>query len=443
MKFSLISATSIFALLSASAGVAQAGVFGTARVPSNLYDLVHDGMTSSDGGDRTVASQDLSVSATAALEAATRHWRTSTATGSVDLTAEIQGYPVVPLGAAPGTAPEEELASSVTGSGQWDVVRKARALGQARVAALIGTVGNGPPADDKSDSTVFVSVGSSAGFNGGNELGPRVNAYAFAPSSTSTATITVAGGGNLSRQGFGGGFGLAASNSLQAVPPTIADAAPPVGALSPPATVLADTLQPSLGYQYAPVNRPARKDAAVAASFSDAVTASGNLAQNMTAPAKIQTSQLQAVPGRGTTARVQTSQLQDQGQPSSKTQTSELQPGQGNLGRLQTSEVDTRLSQLIDLSGTAQGENTTTHVDGTRTMISASVSANPSATAALYMANAVNAARAIPDGQSVEAFQIGPTSGPRQAGPGSTVSDPLHGKVMASAGALNNSLALP
>jgi hypothetical protein len=441
VKLSLISATSIFALLSASVGVAQAGVQSAAATQLNLYDLVHDGMTSSDGGDRTVAIQDLSVSATVALETGTRHWQTTSFVGPVDLTAKILGYPTTPLGAAPGTRPDEELATSVNAPAEYDVIRKARAIGQARIASLIGTVGNGRSPEDKSNSTVFVAAGNPLGFNdGGNEAGsPRANGYAFGPGSTSTATITIAGAGNLPRQGFSGGFGVVQSNSLRAGPPTLADSTPPAGVQASPAVTLADTVQPTMGFKYAPLSHPARKDVTVAASFSDAITATGNLAQNVAAPATVQTSQLQSAPGRSTNGKVQTSLLQPGSAPA-KVQTSELQTGQG----FQTSEAETRLNRLIDLSATAQYPQSRTHVDGTRTMISASVSANPSVTAALYMANVVNAVRTAPAGQSVEAFEVGPLSGPRNsASAGTTVSDPLHGKVMASAGPLNNSLALP
>jgi hypothetical protein len=470
VKISLISATSILALLSVSAGLARAAVLSEVSAQSNLYDLVHDGMTSSDGGDRTVTSQDLSVTATMALAAATSHWQTATFVGPVDLTATTQGFPTTSLGAVPGTKPDDDLASSVV-SGQWDASRKARAIGQARIASLIGTVGNGPPPNDKSDSTVFVAAGSSIGFSdGGGEVGgARESVYAFAPSSTSSATITVAGAGNLSRQGFGGGFGVLAANSLRAGSPTVAYAAPPPGDSGPSSVALADTLQPTLGYRYAPVRQPAAKDEAEAAGFSGAMTASGNLARNLTAGpgATVQTSQLPlgvGQQGRSVNGRFQTSQsLTGAGQPSrsangkirsSQLQTAAGQPGQSATGnvktselqpdRLQSGEAAARLSQLIDLSATIQGPPSATHVDGTNAFISASVSANPSATAALYMANVINSVRTVPAGQTVEAFEIGPASGPRNpANAGTTVADPLHGKVMASAGALNNSLALP
>lgn len=453
MKFSLISATSILALLAASVGPACAGVLSAAPGQSNLYDLVHDGMTSSDGGDRTVTPQDLSVSATVALQTASRRWRTASFVGPVDLAAPTQGYPTNPLSAVPGTKPDDDLASSVVVSEQWDAMRKARSIGQTRIASLIGTVGNGPPPNDKSDSTVFVATGRPSGFNdtNGGAEGPGEAVYAFAPSSTSSTTITVAGAGNLSRQGFGGGFGVVAANSLRAGPPTVAAAASPAGAAAPPSVALADASRPTLGYSYAPVSNPTMREAA---GIGDAVAANGNLARNPSAGtiANVQTSQVQVGagrPGRTAAGKLQTSQAQagiaQPGRPAnSKLQSSELQSGQGQPGLIPPRDAAARLSQLIDLSETIQGAPSTTQVDGTNTFISASVSANPSATAALYMAKVVNATRIIPAGQSVEAFEIGPASGARnQTAAGATVSDPLHGKVMASAGALNNSLALP
>ena len=68
MKISLISATSIFALLTAAAAPGHAAVLLSTMGETNLYDLVHDGMTSADGGDSTVPRQDPMVSAVGALD---------------------------------------------------------------------------------------------------------------------------------------------------------------------------------------------------------------------------------------------------------------------------------------------------------------------------------------------------------------------------------------
>jgi hypothetical protein len=59
------------------------------------------------------------------------------------------------------------------------------------------------------------------------------------------------------------------------------------------------------------------------------------------------------------------------------------------------------------------------------------------------MASVVNAARAGQPTPSVEAFEVGPAAGQKTQAMVTTVSDPIRGKIMASAGALNNSLALP
>ena len=479
VKFSLISATSVFALFSAATGPAYAAVLAVPPGQANIYDLVHDGVTSSDGGDTTVTRQDPSVLAVAALEAATVRWQQSSFTGPVDSSAmEGSAVPRIPLGAASGTRPDDDFATPLAGAWQWNTWQKSLAIGMARIAPLVGVIGNGPQTDEKSSETVYVSAGSSGAFNDGAVRSSSV-AVAFAPSSTSTATITVAGAGNF-RQRAGSGFSVAAANSLQTMPQADDQA--------PRATVLADTAQPTLGYNYAPAANTAGKAVAVEASFSDAVTASGVFARNNDPmPAKVRTSELQTgrgQPGEATNGMVQTSELQPgRGQPNRATnsnvqtserqagrgqpatanvQTSELQaartqPGKAGNGNVQTSEAgygqdrsgqfrtsDLAAGKLIDLTQPIDGSTSATQVDGTRTFISASVSANPSTTAALYMANVVNAAQTAPAGQTVEAFQIGPNPGPRaKGGSGTTVAEPLHGKILASAGPLNNSLALP
>jgi len=442
-------------------------ILTSAPSQQNIYDLVHDGVTSSDGGDNTVTAQDLSVSATLALEAVPAKWQTASAVGPADRTnTESHGYPTVPLAAAQGTRPDDDFASSAKDAPYWNARQKAAAIGQERIASLIGTVGNGPTVTDKSGSTVFLVAGNPVGFNdGGIEAGGRSSSvgYAFAPSASSTATITIAGAGNLSRQRPGGGFTIAAANSLQVSPPVDGDA--------PQSLEMADAAQPTLGYTYAPQgaaqgNATARTNS-VAASFSDAITATGLVAQtvDLTTRGNVQTSQLQS--GQSGSGKVQTSQLQSVQSGTGKVQTSQLQPVQSGNGKIQTSQLaqpgqsgkvqtsqpqagqdrvqisDTAVNprNLLDLTQTLDGPRNPTQVDGTRTLISASVSANPSATAARYMANVVNATRNGTTGQTVEAFQVGPTAGP--AKPGTTVADPLHGKIMASAGALNNALALP
>jgi hypothetical protein len=440
VKFSLISATSIIALFSAALGPAHAGSVSATPGQTSIYDLVHDGMTSSDGGDGTVSLQDLTVSATQALEATSGGWGTAGFTGKVDeLVAAGNAYPAVPLGAAPGThAIDDLVAPVVIASQNMDALRKARAIGTERMASLIGTIGGGPAAPDTTaGSTVFVSAGSPVGFTDGGDMdgGHRASsvAFAFAPSSSSTATITVAGAGNLSRQKFAGGLSVVAANSLQATPAAIVDTAPSVA--------MSDAARPTLGYNYAPVPtaavNPAAKTSTVAAVFSDVVTASGAQVADRVVPATIQTSQVQSGTGK-----IQTSQIQGGNH---KLRTSELLADQAQSVRYQTSEAAVALSKLLDLSQPPTSQHGNTQADGTRAFISASVSVNPTATAVRYMADAVNATPVSTAGQSVEAFQIGPTPGATrtQANAATTVADPLHGKILASAGPLNSNLALP
>ena len=401
MKFSLISATCIAALLMA-AGPAHAAVQTQTPGQTNIFDLVRDGNTSSDGGDKTVVRQDPLVSAVSALETVTIGWQQASFTGPVDLALAGTVLGRVPLGAAPGTRPDDDFATPITGAWHWNGWQKSLAIGMARIAPLIGTVGTGPSPSDKPGSTVFVAEGSRPVFNDSVTVGVRSpSVTALGPSSTSTATITVAGAGNF-RQRAGSGFAVAAGNSLQALP-AVSDKSTSTVALS-------EAAQPTLGYQYAPAPSPATNGSAVAASFSGAVSANGGLAR--------------AEPVRP-----------------AKSQTSQLRPGDTQPS---VSDAAATYAKLIDLSQPIEGKTSRTQVDGTRTFLSASVSANPQTTAALYMANVVNAAPAAAVGQTVEAFQVGPTPAARaQGSSGTTVADPLHGKIMASAGALNNSLALP
>jgi len=410
VKISLISATSIFALLSAAIGPSHAAVLSTTPDSQNIYDLVHDGVTSSDGGDHTVTRQDLPVSAVFALEASIDGLQTVGFAGRTNLAAG-RAYPITPLGAAPGAKLSEELASA-TGTGQFDAVQKAQAIGRERVAALIGTVGNGRAANDKAGGTVFVAEGSRFMFNGGGDTVGGQAALVFAPSSTSTATITVAGAGNFPRTG--GGAYTVAANSLQVTPVTGGDAAKEA--------VMSDAAQPTLGYYFAPACTTVAKAGVAVASFSNTVTATGDLAM--------------VVPPIAAT-RIQFSQAQ---------------PVSGRADRLLTSEIQKQQFLAAATPGVQVSESTATFLDpgvdgpvaGTRTLISTSVSANPSAAAATYLATVI---RGVPDGSpapSIEAFQIGPQTGPNnQKVASTTVPEPLKGKIMASAGPLNSVLALP
>jgi hypothetical protein len=99
---------------------------------------------------------------------------------------------------------------------------------------------------------------------------------------------------------------------------------------------------------------------------------------------------------------------------------------------------------VIDVTLPIDGQANAIRPDGTRTFLPASVSANPAATAARYVTSVLDAAPASGSGQTVEAFQIGPTKGAHTAdGAATSVADPLRGKILAGAGPLDNSLAMP
>jgi hypothetical protein len=422
-----------------------------------------------------------------------------------------------------------------------DALRKSRTIGEERMTSLIGTVGNGGgnSAGEKSGATVFVQEDSKVGFRdaGTEGIAPSSSSIAFAntPSSTSTATITVAAAG-LSRQYAGDAGYVVAANSLRAAPAADANADVEVAA--------AETARPTLSYNYAPPASAAPKGIAVEASFSDAITATGNLAQAVPTvnpprvqlsevrtpaapgqpgkggvltsqaqnrparPGEIQTSQLprgryqplagvdngtirtsQAVPqGGARPAGVQTSE--NQSPQANRLQTSDASPvpggvpggpapfqtsqaqraqfqGLDNAAPVQTSdaqspsfaeqyltsEIQRSQFQSLETSGDAKladlvpsivGPQDATQGDGTRMMMSSSVSANPTATAATYMANLIREAPTGPTAQStVEAFEIAPAAGAKAQSSPTTVNEPLGGKIMASAGALNSALALP
>ena len=544
MKFSLISASSIIALLAASIGPGHAAVLNANSQQLNIFDLVHDGQTSSDGGDVTVTPQAAGDMAVLALEASTSGLQTIGFTGRADTTSLLgHGYPQVPLGVARGSAPDNDLASSAGEVWRMDALQKSRTIGQERMASLIGIVGGGGnSAGDKSGATVFVQEDSKVGFrDGGSEgIGPNTNSIAFAntPSSTGTATITIASGG-LEPSSAGDAGYVVAANSLRAAPMPDANASTEVA--------MAETARTTISYNYAPPASVEPKGSTVEASFSGAITATGNMAQvvptvdlprvklselrnppaqgqvgkgviqtsqatNRPArPGEVQTSDAnrgryqplagvdngnlrtsQVTPPRGTrpagvqtsenqsqtvnriqtseasatsvtsggptpfqTSQVQRAQFQDIDNGAAPAQISDAQPASFAEQYL-TSEIQRSQFQSIDTSGDPKladlvpsivGPQDATRADGTRMLISTSVSIDPSVSAATYIATLIREAPTGATAQStVEAFEIAPAAagvGAKSQGGPTTVNDPLGGKIMASAGPLNSSLALP
>lgn len=170
--------------------------------------------------------------------------------------------PTAPPGVAAGTKPDEDFASSADGAAQFDAVGKARATGRAMIAPLIGTLGKGSLPHEKPGATVFAAAGSQIGFVDGGDtaagLSDSVDTDALTSSNSRTATITVAGGTRSSRVGSGSVPYVAFANSDQATPATAG---------------LPERVQPDIGYRDPPLIAPAGKSNLMAASFSDAGTA--------------------------------------------------------------------------------------------------------------------------------------------------------------------------
>ena len=109
-----------------------------------------------------------------------------------------------------------------------------------------------------------------------------------------------------------------------------------------------------------------------------------------------------------------------------------------------TSEDAAIYARLIDVTLPIEGQVNASSADGTRTFLPASVSANPTATVVSYITSVRDAASANNAGPTVEAFQIGPTTGAHTSdGATASVTDSLRGKIVAGGGPLDTSLALP
>lgn len=366
----------------AAASAAHAGVLIPPSGETNLFDLVHDNVGTSAASDPlAIAGMGLQTTAFARLEASF--------TGPVDRSAAAgTAFPLVPLNAAPGTPPDEDFATQYTGTWHWNAWQKALAIGVAQVAPLIGHVGNGPSLNDRPGSTVFVAESSQPGFDRERATGSvrrSTAANALGPGSTSTATMTVTGLANFPRAGSG----FAVAGAMDAQPLAAASEQTPVGGEAP---------TPS--YHYAPQPSPAAKSNMMVASFGGAVTVAAPTGHADTGPGA-----------------------------------SDLRSMNGNAAIYARS-----IAMTIPIDGDADA----TRPDGTRRFLPASVSANPAAAAAQYVARVLDAALAGVSEQTVEAFQIGPIKAARTpGGAAASVTDPLQGKILAGVGPLDNALALP
>jgi len=398
------------ALLSAMAGPAGAGVLTSSPSQTNIYDLVRDGLTSSDGGDGTVKGQDRAITAITALELATGHWQPSSFVGPVDQAANAgNAFPAIPLGAANGTKSEQDFASSFTVPGQRDLVQKAQATGQTRISSLVGSVG--AVLNEKVGGTVFVAALGATTFapTGNSTNGAHGTAVVSAPSSTSTTTITMAGVGGLPRAEARGGSFIAAAGGLQNS--TTVSGRPQIALSSSP--------QPPISYNYTPMANEGVRVITAVAAFSDVVTATGKAPgpRDTSGPSKPKIGVLQS---------------------------SIEQPLGSTIGLGPTAEVRIGNDVQTEALLAVQPWNSDKRLDRPRTFMSTSVGVDPRAITGGVVARHINSARTDAVRQSVETFQVGlPSASRSRDAATATISDPLRAKIMASTGALNNSLALP
>jgi hypothetical protein len=167
--------------------------------------------------------------------------------------------------------------------------------------------------------------------------------------------------------------------------------------------------EPAPSYRYTPQPGPTTNGNLAAASFSDAVTASG-------AATWIYKPVIQAV-----------------GQPSAD-----------RPNALPTKEQAAGIVGQIDVTLPIGDAANAILADGTQAFLPASMSANPVASAARYLRSVLEAESAGRAEQTIEAFPIGFAKASRTpVGAFTAAVDPLRGKIMAGAGPLDNSLALP
>ena len=192
MKISLISATSLCALLTASLPPAQA--MPRFQAAMNTAVLFND------------AFSDLPLSPARAGEAVLGGTlRDASSTGPADPAATRPGaVTLLPLGAARGTDPFD--IASLYDKGEVDARKSALTAARDRVANLIGSIPGVNRDRTNSGETVMTAssgivMGDQMERSASTRAGAHESLYVFAPAGTSTATITVVSAGSLSRSG--------------------------------------------------------------------------------------------------------------------------------------------------------------------------------------------------------------------------------------------------
>ena len=478
MKLSLISATSVLALLAVNGGSANAGVLTSPERGIDTFGTAQNGMVSLESSADAASTRAPVLLAIRTLASFGGGWSGNTSTGLIENSVSAGFGPSgVPAGAAAGTKRDDSVASSVLGVTSSDPMEMARAVGTTRLAALIGSVGTG---DSGRKGLSFVDQGGLAGFNDRGNLGNATRgtsmASVFAPRSSSTATITIAGAGNLSHPYEGSSTYMADGKAVEAT--TLARG------VADPSIQVSDNAGPAGGFRYAPV-RPAdaedrladsagKKSGADQARLIPEENKSGVLArsersgglsamvdQPLTARAqastvRLQTSQNQAgildnkeVPAvfssavtvSGTSGRVASVEGPKM---SELINPAKARTGQaaGSVKTYQSTDAGVTYKQLLEFTRAQEIARNETASDGTKIYISASVSADPQSNVIRFLGTMRGAVGGDSDASSVEAFLIGSPSRAKNLKV-STISQPLGDRVMASAGPLNSTLALP
>lgn len=495
------------ALLAMSVGASQAAPIAAPAAAPTLLDLTPgeaEAGGSVPGGSVPGRSRgDIArASALRAIDLADGGLSGLTATGRADPSAVLGSVP--PMAAARGTKDDAGVivASDIAFFLSTDAYQKAAAVGRSRVAPLIGSVGGVDGPDSKRGGSVFVATANAGAFADDASMAVRFRnsptAIAFGPGSTSTAAITVAAAGTLQRQQVP--F-ISLAKSLQTTTPASGDTVQTVDAsgkakpapeftfvVNPPTGARGATsgasfgnwmtvrgTAPSIEQTRQTENLPlvpgapklqsvraeplkgmdARRDAQDTRAKPDLVAGvnSPRIETSSVAAAPQRLIQAQAqVPAWGTVLeRFQTGRLEQEQAPIALTPSIPIAAASDparpsdllveQMRALQIKGVGTavRVRQGLDPAQITESRSGAK----AQTDLSASVSIDPrSATMRRVLSNLDGGVPAVA-ARSVEAFLIGETAARTPMAKATTVTVPLQDKIVVSAGALNNFLALP
>ena len=430
-------ATSLIALAIAAHGPAYAMIAGEPADRPIITDLVP-------GGDGTPATREERIAH--ALSTLTGGHPTIGFTGPVDQIAKRrQGYPLVPMGVAPGTVDDTPLAWAVPGMDRMTAMARVRIIGDERLGSLIGSVGGTATDSIHPGVSVFVASGQGAGFNDGGAgslasiKNPNGGDNATLLGGSGTATVTVSGAEILARAS-------AAATPWQATPRP-----EPVEPVSDPKQ--ADAAVQTMAFTYAPLGAPSGNAgpkaepvtrtkpltpvARTAKSPADTVEISASFSTVITAEGIGPNSQTEFRPRPAADpARVSRDSID-------LTRMNEFLEAEAN-GPLFRSVDPVALYRRVVADKTAPDLDRDGFEDGRRRLMPPSVAAKPAAAAEAYLNRIANLVPHYLRSPPVEAFAIGksgPTD-PSASQPLTTVvTHPITGQIMRSGGPLDNNLS--